>query len=93
MKALLTRRVPDLQFDLLSSQLDGFDFEVDADGGDEGVVEGIVGEAEENAGLAHAGVADQQQFEQEVVAFLGHRYRPETSLKGPEEGRGKLDYN
>jgi hypothetical protein len=27
---------------------------------------------EEDAGLAHAGVADQEQLEQEVVALLGH---------------------
>lgn len=41
-------------------------------GGDEGGVEGIVGEAEEHAGLADARVADQQQFEEQVIGFLRH---------------------
>lgn len=41
------------------------------DGRDECRVEGILGEAEQNAGLAHSRVADQQQLEQVVVGF-GH---------------------
>jgi len=39
---LLTRCVPDLKFNFLSSKLNGFDFEVNADGGYEGGVEGIL---------------------------------------------------
>ena len=39
---LLTRRVPDLKFNFLPSKLNGFDFEVNADGGYEGGVEGIL---------------------------------------------------
>ena len=42
------------------------------DGGDEGGVECVLGEPEEDAGLAHARVADQQQLEQ-VVVRLRHR--------------------
>ena len=61
-----------LKFDLFASQLDRLDLEVDADGGNEGGVESVVGEPEEDASLADAGVADQEQLEQEVVAFLGH---------------------
>lgn len=34
--------------------------------------EGIVGEAEQDARLAHARVADQQQLEEQVVRLLGH---------------------
>lgn len=34
------------------------------DGGDEGGVEGVLREAEQEAGFADAGVADEQQFEQ-----------------------------
>lgn len=41
-------------------------------GGDEGGVEGVVGEAEEHAGLPHARVPDEQQLEQQVVRFLRH---------------------
>ena len=40
-------------------------------GGDEGGVEGVLGEPEEHARLPHAGVADQQKLEQ-VVVRLGH---------------------
>lgn len=41
-------------------------------GGDEGGVEGIVGEAEEDAGLADPRVPDEQQLEEQVVGFLRH---------------------
>ena len=51
------------------------------DGGDECGVECVLGEPEEDAGLAHARVADQQQLEQ-VVVRLGH---PELSLNGGGE--------
>ena len=42
---LLTRCVPDLKFNFLSSKLNGFDFEVNADSGNEGGVEGILWES------------------------------------------------
>ena len=64
--------VPDLQFDLFSPEFDGFDLEVDSDGGDEGVVEGVVREAEQDARLSHPRIPDQEQFEEEIVALLGH---------------------
>ena len=67
----LTRRIPNLQLDLLPVQFDGSDFEVDADGGNEGGVEGVLGEPEQDAGLSHPWIADQQQFEQ-IVVRLGH---------------------
>ena len=69
---LLSRRVPDLQLDLLSPELDGLDLEVDADRRDERVVEGVVGEAEQYARLADAGVADEEQLEEQVVALFRH---------------------
>jgi len=53
-EALLARRVPDLQLDALAVQLDRLDLEVDADGGDEGGLEGVVGVAQEQAALADA---------------------------------------
>lgn len=46
------------------------------DGGNEGGVEGVLREAEQGTGLAHARVADEQQFEQIVVGLRhvgGHR--------------------
>ena len=41
-------------------------------GGDEGGVEGVVREAEQNTGLPHARVPDQKQLEQQVVRLLRH---------------------
>ncbi len=72
---LLSRRVPDLKLDGLPVQLDGADLEVDADGGDVGLGVGVVGEAEEEAGLAHAGVADQEELEQIVTERERERER------------------
>ena len=40
-------------------------------GGDESGVEGVLGEPEKDAGLAHPGVSDEEQLEQ-VVVRLGH---------------------
>lgn len=45
------------------------------DGGDVGAGEVVLGEADDEAGLAHAAVPDQQQFE-EVVVGLGHGPHP-----------------
>lgn len=55
------------------------------DGGNEGGVEGIVGEAEEHAGLADPRVPDQQQLEEQVVGFLRHgeRLRPPPARPPP----------
>lgn len=41
------------------------------DGGDEGGVEGVLAEPEQEAGFADAAVTDQQQLEQ-IVVRLGH---------------------
>ena len=41
-------------------------------GGNEGCVEGVVGEAEQHTGLPHARVSDQKQLEQQVVRLLRH---------------------
>lgn len=59
-ETLLARRVPDLQLDPLAIELDRPDLEVDADGGDEGRREGVLAEAQQAAGLAHARIANEQ---------------------------------
>ena len=46
--------LPCLQFDLLSSELDGFDFEVDSNRRDECVVECVIGEPEQDAEWTNA---------------------------------------
>ena len=47
-------RVPDLQFAALAVDFNSADLEVNADGGDEGSVERVVGKTEQQAALAHA---------------------------------------
>jgi hypothetical protein len=42
------------------------------DSGDESGIEGVIGESEEDARLAHARVSNQKQFEQQVVRLLRH---------------------
>ena len=64
---LLARGVPDLQLHALALQVHGLDLEVDADGGDERRRELVVGEAEKQARLAHAAVADEQELHQVVI--------------------------
>lgn len=59
-EAFLARGVPDLQFHSLSIQLDGADFKIDSDRGDERRGERVFAEPQETARLAHAGVSDQQ---------------------------------
>jgi len=50
---------------------DGLHLEVNAHRGDEGGCEAIVGVPEEEAGLAHAGVADDKQLEHVVEVLVG----------------------
>lgn len=66
-EALLAGGVPNLELDGLAIELDGADLEVDADGGDVRFRVGVVGETEEKARLADAGVSDEQELE-EVIA-------------------------
>merc|ERR1719458_1536870 len=69
---LLAGCVPDLKLHPIAPDVDGPDFEVDANGGDVVSREGVVGEAHEERALAHAGVADDEQLE-EVVVVLPRR--------------------
>mmetsp|Transcript_36305 Transcript_36305/g.85696 ORF Transcript_36305/g.85696 Transcript_36305/m.85696 type:complete len:230 (+) Transcript_36305:105-794(+) len=70
-ETLLARRVPNLQLDRLAIQLDGADFKVDANGADVALGVRVVGEAQQQAGLAHTRVADQHKLE-DVVVLLRH---------------------
>jgi len=70
-EALLTSRVPDLQLDGLAIELDRPNLEVDADRADVALGVGVVGEAQEQARLADAGVADQHELEH-VIVLLCH---------------------
>ena len=70
LKSLLSGRVPDLQAYLLPINVNGFDFEVDADGGEVGTHEIVLAETKEDVGLADCAVADYQQFCQVVVVLV-----------------------
>mmetsp|Transcript_47310 Transcript_47310/g.93679 ORF Transcript_47310/g.93679 Transcript_47310/m.93679 type:complete len:91 (-) Transcript_47310:88-360(-) len=59
-KAFLASRVPELQLAPLPLLLQCADLKVDADGADVALRVGVVGEAQEEARLPDAGVADQQ---------------------------------
>jgi hypothetical protein len=59
-KALLSGCVPNLEFDGLPVELDGSNLEVDPDGGNVALGVGVVGEPEQQARLAHAGIPDQE---------------------------------
>lgn len=74
-KPFLSGSIPNLQFDPFTIHFNILDLKVDADGGDEGGGEGIVGVSEEEAGFAHAGIADHEEFALHVVGgWLTHFY-------------------
>jgi len=66
-ETLLARRVPDLQLDRLAVELDGADFKVDTNRADVALGVGVVREAQQQARLTDARVADEQQLEEVVV--------------------------
>lgn len=61
-EAFLACRVPDLEFDRLAFEFDGADLEIYADGRDVRLGVGVVCEPEEQARLADARVADQEEL-------------------------------
>jgi len=69
----------------LPVEFDGSDFEVDPDGGDVALRVRVVGEAQQQAGFAHAAVADEKQLEQIIV--LRRRRHGRHGGRGSEEGR------
>ena len=71
-ETLLARSVPDLQLNDVVVELDSLQFEVDANGVEEVLVERVLMVPHEQARLAHAAVADQQHLE-EVVTAQGTR--------------------
>jgi len=71
-ESLLTRRVPDLELNSLAVDSYVLDLEVDADGGDEGGGEGVVGVTEEEASFTDARIADHEQL---ALHVIGHCVR------------------
>ena len=57
-ESFLSSSVPDLQFDDLFIQLNGLDLEVDSDGVEEVLVEGVLRVSQQQTGLTYAWVAD-----------------------------------
>lgn len=56
-------------------------------GGDEAGCERVLREPQQQAGLAHAGVTDQQEFDEEVIVLAprGHRTRMVRGMKVIQE--------
>lgn len=65
----LACRVPNLKLDSFAIQFNGSNLEIDADGADVAFRIGIVGESQQKAGFANAGVTNQQKLEQIVAAM------------------------
>lgn len=62
---------PDLQLDPLVVPVDCLDLEVYAHGAHEGGGEGVVRIAEQERGLAHTAIPNQEQFEHVVKVLVG----------------------
>ena len=58
MESFLTCSVPNLQFDLFTTQFNGFDLEVNANSADKSSIEGIITESEEDTSFAYSRVAN-----------------------------------
>lgn len=70
-KPFLACGVPDLGLDDFGIDVQGAGGELDANGGLGLQVELVLGEAREEVGLAHAGVADEDHLEEVVVVVVG----------------------
>ena len=64
--------VPHLQLDNTAFGLDGSNFEVDSDGGEEVAGEDVIGEPHEETRFADARVPDEENFKDEVKIGLEH---------------------
>ncbi len=62
-KALLSSSIPNLHFDFDAVDVDSFDFEVDAYGGDVGHFIFLIDVTEEYIGFANSSVADNNKFD------------------------------
>jgi hypothetical protein len=89
--ASATQPTHNLQLDGLAVQLNGPDLEVHANGGDVALRVGVISKTQQQAGLAHAAVANEQQFEEKVAAGAGARERGrEQGGKGGGRGTGRV---
>lgn len=90
METLLSCCIPNLKFYFFPLKFYCFDFEVNTNSRDERRGERVVREPEQNARLAHARIADQQQLEQQIVRLFGHYGLPGSVFSGKSlkcEGR------
>ena len=67
--------VPNLELNGLAVNLDGANLEVDSDGWHEVICEDVIGESEQQRGLADARVSDQEDLEQIVAIRLRWSWR------------------
>lgn len=78
-EALLASGIPDLHLNGLALDVEGANFEVDANGGDVRLSVRVINEAKQKAGLTDAGIANQKDLE-EVIVFGGHLYLAKKSV-------------
>lgn len=69
-ESLLAGSIPDLHFDFDAVDIDGFDFEIDTDGGDMSYFILFIGISEKDVSFANSGVSDDDDFDKVVVLFL-----------------------
>lgn len=69
-ESLLAGSIPDLHFDFDAVDIDGFDFEIDTDGGDMSYFILFIGISEKDVSFANSGVSDDDNFDKVVVLFL-----------------------
>ena len=69
-ESLLACSIPDLHFDFDAVDIDGFDFEIDTDGGDMSYFILFIGISEKNVSFANSGVSDDDNFDKVVILFL-----------------------
>lgn len=73
-----------MKLDGLALKLNSADLEINADRRDVALGIGIVGETEEQAGLADTGVADEEQLEEVVVLAGVHLYELDPGTTSEE---------
>jgi hypothetical protein len=70
LESFLTGGIPDLELDLLPSDVHGPDLEVNTDRRDIIVTESLIGKLKEETALAHSGIANDEDFVEQIR--VGH---------------------
>ena len=80
LELLLASSIPQLKFNHTSPCLDGSDFKIDSNGGEEVFREDILGKSHEETGFANSWVANQENFEDVIILCLVHCFKVKFML-------------